>query len=92
MTAKSLRTMLADPESELRRAAALACAMKDDKAHVPDLIDRVSDPADLVVQAARAGLKSLTGQDFGPPAGSDEDARKKAASAWNKWYLTDGKK
>ena len=34
MTAKSLRTMLADPESELRRAAALACAMKDDKTHV----------------------------------------------------------
>lgn len=92
MTAKSLRTMLADPESELRRAAALACAMKDDKTHVPDLIDRVGDPADLVVQAARAGLKSLTGQDFGPPVGSDEDARKKAASAWNKWYLTDGKK
>ena len=92
MTAKSLRTMLADPESELRRAAALACAMKDDKSHVPDLIDRVGDPADLVVQAARAGLKSLTGQDFGPPVGSDEDARKKAASAWNKWYLTDGKK
>ena len=92
MTAKSLRTMLADPESELRRAAALACAMKDDKTHVPDLIDRVGDPTDLVVQAARAGLKSLTGQDFGPPVGSDEDARKKAASAWNKWYLTDGKK
>ena len=92
MTAKSLRVMLGDAESELRRAAALACAMKDDKAHVPDLIDRVIDPSDAVVQAARAGLKSLTGQDFGPPAGSDDEARKKAASAWNKWYLADGKK
>ena len=92
MTAKSLRAMLGDAESELRRAAALACAMKDDKAHVPDLIDRVIDPSDAVVQAARAGLKSLTGQDFGPPPESDDEARKKAASAWNKWYLTDGKK
>jgi len=92
MTAKSLKVMLGDAESELRRAAALACAMKDDKSHVPDLIDRVTDPADAVVQAARAGLKSLTGQDFGPPAGSDDEARKKAAGAWNKWYLADGKK
>ena len=92
MTAKTLRVMLADPESELRRAAALACAMKDDKAHVPDLIARVTDPSDAVVQAARAGLKSLTAQDFGPPAGSDDEARKKAAGLWNRWYLSDGKK
>ncbi len=92
MTAKTLRTMLTDPDSELRRAAALACAMKDDKAHVGDLIGRVVDPSDAVVQAARAGLKSLTGQDFGPPAGSDDEARKKAAGSWSRWYLSDAKK
>jgi hypothetical protein len=76
MTAKTLREMLTDPRSELRRGAALACAMKD--------------ASDLVVQAARAGLKSLTGQDFGPQPGADEAARAHAAADWNKWYLASG--
>jgi hypothetical protein len=89
MTAKTLRQMLADPDAELRRAACLACAMKDDKAHVPDLIERITDASELVVPAARAGLKSLTGQDFGPPFGADETARAKARADWARWYATE---
>ena len=65
--------------------------MKDDKTHIPDLIDRITDSSDLVVRAARAGLKSLTTQDFGPPPNSDEATRTKAAAEWNKWYLSQNK-
>ncbi len=64
MTADTLRAMLKANEGELRRAAALACAMKDDKDHIPDLVAAMSDADDTVVRAARAGLKSLTGKDF----------------------------
>src|SRR5206468_2711780 len=64
MSAATLRAMLKAEEAELRRAAALACAMKDDKAHVPDLIDALADADDGVSRAAKAGLKSLTGKDF----------------------------
>jgi hypothetical protein len=92
MTAKTLREMLADPDAELRRAACLACAMKDDKSHIPDLIERINDPSELVVPAARAGLKSLTGKDFGPPPGADETARAKARADWATWYATEGKR
>ena len=48
--------------------------MKEKKELVPDLIDRIADPADVVVRAARAGLRSLTGKDFGPNPGSDDAA------------------
>ena len=92
MTAATLRTMMKDADPELRRGAVLAAAMKDDKAHVPDLIERVGgDSADVVVRAARAGLKSLTGQDFGPAPGADAAARAKAAADWKKWHASHGK-
>jgi hypothetical protein len=82
MTTATLRGMLRHDDPELRRAVCLAVAMKDDKAFVPDLIDKITDPADLVVRAARAGLKSLTGQDHGPPPNADEAAKKKAQADW----------
>ena len=90
MTADTLRTMLTHDAAELRRAAALACAMKDDKGHVPDLIDRLTDDEDVVVRAARAGVKSLTGGkiDFGPEPGSSAAQRKTAAAAWKSWWAT----
>jgi hypothetical protein len=91
MTAATLRAMLKDPDAELRRAACLACAMKDDRQHVPDLIERIADKSDLVVPAARAGLKSLTEKDFGPPPGADDAAKAKAHAEWKKWYETQGK-
>jgi hypothetical protein len=90
MTADTLRAMLKSDEVELRRAAVLACAMKDDKAHVPDLIDRLLDDEEAVVRAARAGLKSLTAQDFGPAPGADRDARIISAAAWRTWWTRKG--
>lgn len=68
MNATTLRGMLKADDAELRRAAALACAMKDDKAHVPDLIAVLEDKDENVTKAAHAGLKSLTGKDFATPA------------------------
>ena len=65
--------------------------MKDDRSHVPDLIERITDPSDLVVPAARAGLKSLTEKDFGPPSGADDAAKAKAQAEWKKWHESQGK-
>src|SRR5262249_32801748 len=85
MTAESLRSMAKSDEPELRRGAVLAMAMKDDKAHVPDLVAALQDDEDLVVRAARAGLKSLTGQDFGPGANATAGEKKIAVDAWKDW-------
>lgn len=87
MTADTLRTMMRADDPELRRGAVLGAAMKDDAAHIPDLIDRLSDTEDLVVRAARAGLKSLSGgRDFGPETGATKAQRTAAAAAWRAWW------
>jgi hypothetical protein len=86
MTSATLRGMLQAEQPELRRAAALACAMKDDKQHIPDLIEVLTDPDDGVTRAAKAGLKSLTGKDFGPPADASAGQKALAASSWREWY------
>jgi hypothetical protein len=91
MSAATLRTMLKANEAELRRASALACAMKDDKAHVPDLIDALEDKDDSVVRAAKAGLKSLTGKDFGPAAGASAEQKAAALAQWRAWYAKEKK-
>lgn len=82
MTAATLRSLLDDPRPELRRAAALAWAMKDDRAAIPELIALLEDPEDLVVRAARAGLKSLTEQDFGPARDATPAERAWAVAEW----------
>lgn len=86
MTANTLRELMKGNDAELRRAAALAAAMKDDKTHVPDLVDRLTDDEESVVRAAKAGLKSLTGQDFGPASGASKAERKVAADDWRAWW------
>jgi len=91
MNAETLRKMLIDRDPELRRAACLACAMKDDKAMILDLINRVTDIDDAVVRAARAGLKSYSnGRDFGPASGSNDDRKRQAYDDWKSWYQTAG--
>ena len=85
MTAATLRTMAKEKDAELRRGAVLAMAMKDDKAHLPDLIAALLDDEDMVVRAAKAGLKSLTGQDFGPAAEASLADRTAAAQKWLDW-------
>jgi hypothetical protein len=86
MSAGTLKGMMKAEDAEMRRGAVLAAAMKDDKAHVPDLIDRLTDEEEVVVRAARAGLKSLTSQDFGPKNGTTKAECKAAAAAWRAWW------
>ena len=87
MSAATLRGLLKGDDAELRRAAALACAMKDDKTHVPDLIDRIAQDDEFVVKAARAGLKSLSGgKDYGPEPGFTKLDRAVAVEEWTAWW------
>ncbi len=86
MAPDTLKVMTTAEDAELRRGAVLACAMKDDKVHVPDLIDRLTDDDEIVIRAAKAGLKSLTSQDFGPKPGATKDECKVAATAWRAWW------
>ena len=85
MTADTLRSMAVGDDIELRRASVLAMAMKDDKAHIPDLVAALSDDEDLVIRAARAGLKSLTGEDFGPAPNASRNEKTIATESWKQW-------
>lgn len=86
MTAATLTDKLRDDDPEVRRAAALACAMKELNTHVPDLIPLLEDSAAIVPPAARAALKSLTNKDFGPVASDDPDGQARVAAAWKEWW------
>ncbi len=86
MTAATLRDKLQDEDVEVRRGAALACALKAEKGHVPELIGLLEDPEILVARAARAALKSLTGEDFGPAADAGRVERARAAAEWKAWW------
>jgi HEAT repeat protein len=86
MKAATLAKYFQDEDAEIRRAAALACAMKDGQDQVPGLIRLLSDREPLVEQAAQAALKELTGQDFGPAAGASRADRARAIAAWQVWW------
>lgn len=86
MSAETLRAMAKSDEAELRRGAVLAMAMKDDKKHIPDLIEAILDSEEIVVRAARAGLRSLTEQDFGPPANATRGEKELSQDDWKKWW------
>jgi HEAT repeat protein len=90
MTAATLREKLRDADPEVRRAAALAVGMKELTSHIPDLIALLEDPAAAVPPAARAALKSLTNQDFGPVAGTDRAEQTRVAAAWRDWLQKQG--
>ncbi|WP_439621859.1 hypothetical protein [Gemmata sp.] len=85
MSAETLRAMAGAGEPELRRAAVLAMAMKDDAAHLPDLVAALADADAAVARAARAGLKAVTGEDFGPEADATPAERAAAIRAWAAW-------
>jgi hypothetical protein len=86
MTAATLAERLQDDYPELRRAAVLACAMKEDKTQVPRLIDLLQDRVESVARAAHAALKSLSGRDFGPDAGAGRAEVARAVAAWKEWW------
>ena len=91
MKANTLKNYLEDEDAEIRRAAALACATKDTKEHIPALIRLLSDPEPVVLRAAHAALKTLTEQDFGPGPNATRAERTEAIAAWQLWWSKQGK-
>lgn len=91
MTTDTLRERLKDTDAELRRAAAVAAAMKDDKKMIPNLIAALDDHEPWVVRAAGVALSRLTGQDFGPPPNATPEQRAKAIAAWKEWWSIQAK-
>jgi hypothetical protein len=75
-----------DGDAEIRRAAAAACALRNDKAHVPALVAALKDKGAAVSQAAHEALRALTGQDLGPAPGADAARIEAAAAAWLRWW------
>jgi HEAT repeat protein len=88
MKATTLKDKLQDEDAEVRRAAALACAMKEARAQIPDLIPLLLDSERSVAAAAHAALKDLTGRDFGPHAKATAGERTLALLAWRDWWKT----
>jgi hypothetical protein len=91
MTAATLRDKLKDEDLEIRRAAALASAMKSEQSFVPDLIALLSDPEPPVARAAHAALKALAREDFGPEADATRAERTAAISKWKAWWASQKK-
>jgi len=85
MNAETLRSLAKAEEAELRRGAVLAMAMKDEKEHIPDLVAALTDDEEIVVRAARAGLKSLTSQDYGPAPNATAGEKRLAVADWQQW-------
>ncbi|HLJ95750.1 MAG TPA: TIGR03067 domain-containing protein [Gemmataceae bacterium] len=90
MTAATLEDKLQEEDLEIRRAAALACAMKQEKKFIPHLIRLLEDPEPPVVRGAHAALKALTGQDHGPVPDASRAENAKAIAAWKSWWTKQG--
>ncbi|HEY7424038.1 MAG TPA: HEAT repeat domain-containing protein [Gemmataceae bacterium] len=86
MTARTLRDKLTDEDVEVRRAAALAVAMKEDHELIPDLIPLLKDDEMTVMHAAKAALRSLTGENFGPDDDTDSKGRIEVIKKWRAWW------
>jgi uncharacterized protein (TIGR03067 family) len=90
MTAATLEDKLRDEDLEIRRAAALACALKEERKFTPHLIHLLEDPEPPVSRAAQAALKALTGQDLGPAHDASRAESAKAIAAWKSWWTKQG--
>jgi hypothetical protein len=90
---KELRERLHDKDPEIRRGAARASGLREDKAIVPGLIDLLDDPDAEVGKQALQALRQITTHDFGPRPGADREQRMQAITAWREWWdQHDGKR
>jgi hypothetical protein len=87
-----LAKYMTDDDAEIRRAAAAACAKKEARTLIPNLIGLLRDREGAVVGAAHTALKELTGQDFGPAPGAGRQDRDEAAQRWLEWWGKQGGK
>jgi hypothetical protein len=86
LQAEAIGRDLGNGNAEIRRAAALACALTEAKQFIPQLIGLLDDRESDVGRAARVALRAMTGQDFGPPANADAEDRKRAVDKWQEWW------
>ncbi len=86
MSAATLRAKLTEEDIEVRVAAIRACATKEDKGHVPDLIPLLADPNPRASRAAQAALKLLTGRDAGIPPDASPAQRARIIDEWKAWW------
>lgn len=86
MTTETIRAKMSDANAEYRRAAALACAVKEERALIGDLIKSLEDREFFVVRAAAVALQSLTGEDFGPTSNATAEQKTKSIAAWKAWW------
>lgn len=91
-SAKSLTGYLYHDHPEIKRAAALAVYMRDERSLMSILIDLLEDEEEIVWRAAHLALKKMTQKDFGPKPGDDLEKRQKAISEWQKWWQQSQKK
>jgi len=89
---KTLFGKLEDSDSEIRAAAALACANKEFKPTIPHLIKLLADLEPYVVRCANKALKLLSNQDFGPAEADigNREATVKAIADWKAWWDKNG--
>lgn len=76
---------LRSDDAEIRRAAVLACAVRNTDRHFDRVIELLQDPVPSVANVAHDVLCSLTGKDFGPPDPSTVGQRASAIEAWQNW-------
>jgi hypothetical protein len=90
----SIAAYMEADNAELRRAAALACGMKEDMTQVGKLIALLSDSERTVQLAAHAALKELTKnkKDFGPAADATEEEKAAAIKKWKDWWKQQAEK
>jgi hypothetical protein len=84
-TEPTLLRYLGHDDAEVRRAAALALAMRDAQETVPEVAKLLLDPEPSVSRAAHAALRSLTGEDYGPPANATEREKQEAVKRYQAW-------
>jgi hypothetical protein len=82
-----LTKRLKDEDAEVRRAAVTAAGMSGAKALIPEALKLLEDSDIGVAQAARAALKRLTDQDFGPAANASALDRSIAIGHWYRWWV-----
>ncbi|MCA9163911.1 MAG: hypothetical protein KDA62_13065 [Planctomycetales bacterium] len=91
MTDETLRAKLEHPDAEVRAATARAIGYKESPL-LAELAAAIRDREPRVAQQARASLMKLTGQDIGPPEGTESYAEWYAASKrWEQWVAAHGK-
>jgi hypothetical protein len=86
LDAEVLRVHLMAPESEMRRAAAVAAGAKKSRELGPDLVRLLEDHEVTVLQAARTALRQISGQDFGPELDAGPAERTAAIEAWRRYW------